>query len=105
MSLDNSGLQARIETIELWINTLQNSLNNVATRRELKNSMALISAQVTSLQDQVGNLDATGVLYPPRLTTTERNALTVTAGAVIYNTTLSKLQQYNGSAWETLTSA
>jgi hypothetical protein len=87
------------------VNTLQTSLNNTATRRELKNLVAVISQQVTSLQDQVGNLDATGVLYPPRYTTTERNALTVTAGATIYNTTLSKMEMYNGSDWETLTSS
>jgi hypothetical protein len=105
MALSDSQLQARIEQIELWINTLQTSILNLATRRELKNLMALTSAQVTSLQDQVGNLDSSGVLYPPRLTTTERDALTVTKGATIFNTTLNKLQTYTGSAWETLTSA
>jgi hypothetical protein len=105
MALTNSQLQSRIEQIELWINTLQTSLNNTATRREMKNLIALVSAQVTSLQDVVGTIDSTGALYPPRLTTEERNALTVTQGATIFNTSLDKLQMYNGSAWETLTSA
>jgi len=100
MSLTNSQLQARIETIELWINTIQQSLNNTATRRELKNLVALVSAQVTSLQDQVGNLDATGVLYPPLFTTTERDALTVTKGATIFNTTTNELNVYDGTAWQ-----
>jgi hypothetical protein len=37
---------------------------------------------------------------PPRMTTTERNAITsVPAGLVIYNTTTSNLNTYNGSAW------
>ena len=35
-------------------------------------------------------------------TTTERNALTSSAGDVIYNTTDSKVQFYNGSSWSDL---
>ena len=47
-------------------------------------------------------------MIPPRLTTTQRNALTGTgggslgnneAGATIYNTTTNKLQVWNGSTW------
>lgn len=32
-------------------------------------------------------------------TTTQRNALTSVAGDVIFNTTASKVQFYNGSSW------
>ena len=35
-------------------------------------------------------------------TTTERNSLTSAAGDLIYNTTDSKVQIYNGSAWNDL---
>jgi len=35
-------------------------------------------------------------------TTTQRNALTSAAGDVIYNTTDSKAQFYNGSSWSNL---
>ena len=35
-------------------------------------------------------------------TTTERNALTSAAGDMIYNTTDSKVQFYNGSSWSDL---
>ena len=105
MSLTNTQLQQRIETIELWVNTLQTSLNNTATRRELKNLVAVVSQQVASLSDQVGNINTTGALYPPRVTETERDALTVTASAVVYNTTDNKLNMYNGSAWEEITSS
>ena len=35
-------------------------------------------------------------------TTTQRNALTSAAGALIYNTTDSKVQFYNGSSWNDL---
>ena len=36
------------------------------------------------------------------LTTTQRNALTATAGMMIYNSTTNKLQCYNGSSWNDL---
>ena len=45
---------------------------------------------------------------PPKMTTTQRNTMTtsgVEEGGVIYNTTLSKLQFYNGTSWETITSS
>ncbi len=42
---------------------------------------------------------------PPRLTTTQRNAIgTPPAGLMVYNTTTNKLNFYNGTAWEAVTS-
>jgi hypothetical protein len=41
----------------------------------------------------------------PSYTTTERDALTARAGLTIFNSTTSKLNFYNGSAWEAVTSA
>lgn len=38
-------------------------------------------------------------MLPPRITTTERNALSPVAGAFIFNTTTSKFQGYTGIAW------
>jgi hypothetical protein len=45
---------------------------------------------------------------PPKMTTTQRNTMTtsgVEEGGVVYNTSLSKLQFYNGTSWETITSS
>jgi len=43
---------------------------------------------------------------PPRMTTTQRNAIaTPPAGLMIYNTSTNKLNFYNGTAWEAVTSA
>ena len=40
-------------------------------------------------------------MYPPKVSTAERNALQgVTAGALIYNTNTNKLQCHNGSGWQ-----
>ncbi len=43
---------------------------------------------------------------PPRMTTTQRNAISSPpAGLMIYNSSTNKLNFYNGSAWEVVTSA
>lgn len=43
---------------------------------------------------------------PPRMTTTEKNAISTPAtGLVVFDSTLAKLCVYTGSAWETVTSA
>lgn len=40
-------------------------------------------------------------MYPPKVSTGERNALVgVTAGAMVYNTSVNRLQVYNGSTWK-----
>ena len=42
---------------------------------------------------------------PPRMTTTQRDAISTPAeGLIIYNTTTKKLNFYNGTAWEAVTS-
>ena len=51
-------------------------------------------------------LAARRYMIPPKATTTERNNFTgLVSGAMIYNISLNKLQVYNGSAWETITSS
>jgi hypothetical protein len=43
---------------------------------------------------------------PPRMTTTQRNAISAPAeGLMIYNSTTKKLNFYNGTGWEAVTSA
>jgi len=47
----------------------------------------------------------TKAFYPPIVTTTQRDAMTVTEGAVVFNTTTNKLNFYTGSGWEAVTSS
>lgn len=42
---------------------------------------------------------STGWIKPPAMTSTERDAMTPVAGAMIFNTTTSKHQGYDGSNW------
>jgi hypothetical protein len=45
-----------------------------------------------------------GIFAAKNVTTTEKNALTPSAGWVVFDTTLGKLCVYSGSAWQTVTS-
>ena len=42
--------------------------------------------------------------YPPKLTTTERDTLSLTEGAMIYNSTNQRMEIYNGTEWTTIAS-
>lgn len=50
-------------------------------------------------------VSGTNGVQVPVVTTTAKNALTVTAGYIVFDSTLGKLCIYNGSAWQTITSA
>jgi len=62
---------------------------------------AEFNAGVTA-NGQVTITTTTGALTLPRMTTTQRNALTAAVGMIIYNTTDSKFQGYAGSSWVNL---
>jgi hypothetical protein len=49
-------------------------------------------------------LDGTNGVQVPVVTTTQKNALTVSAGYLVFDSTLGKLCVYTGSAWQTVTS-
>ena len=40
--------------------------------------------------------------YPPVMTTTQRDVMTVTQGAMIFNSTSKKMEFYDGTSWQTL---
>lgn len=62
---------------------------------------------ITPSASAVVELDSTSKGFlPPRMTTTEKNAIVAPAtGLVLFDTTLAKLCVYTGAAWETITSA
>lgn len=62
---------------------------------------ATFSAGVTA-NGPVTVTTTAGALTLPRMTTTQRNALTAAVGMIIYNTTDSKFQGYDGSSWVNL---
>jgi hypothetical protein len=73
----------------------QGSTFNVGIGTDTPNAKALLDVAST-----------TKGFLPPRMTTAQRDAITsVPAGLMIYNTSTNKLNFYNGSAWEAVTSA
>jgi hypothetical protein len=58
----------------------------------------------TNAPDADASLEIAGVkaVLLPRLTTTERNALTAANGMIIYNTTTSDIEGYTGGSWTAL---
>ena len=48
----------------------------------------------------------TAPFYPPVVTTSQRDSMSgMTKGAMVFNSSTNKLNVYNGSAWEAVTSA
>jgi len=63
----------------------------------------LDSTTAASTYAPINNPNFTGeYIRIPTITTTARDALTPTAGYMIFNTTVGAMQQYDGSAWNTI---
>ena len=71
-------------------------VGNGANSGELSDAMIILKNGKTTLPS------VTGSFTPNVLTTTQRDALTATAGMMIYNSTTSKHQGYDGSTWNDL---
>ena len=79
--------------------------DQVITNAKISNSAGIAGSKIAPDFSGVNAVTAR-FMVPPKVTTTQRGNLTgLVSGAFIYNTTLNKLQVYNGSAWETVTSS
>ena len=79
--------------------------DQVITNAKISNSAGIAGSKIAPDFSGV-NAVTTRFMVPPKITTTQRGNLTgLVSGAFIYNTSLNKLQVYNGSAWETVTSS
>lgn len=82
-------------------NTLASTFSSIAG--DGSGSITVETAQNGA--DYIWTFTLEGLLNLVPLTTTERNATTPVAGSIIYNSTTNKLNFYNGTAWEQVTSA
>ena len=79
--------------------------DQVITNAKISNTAGIAGSKIAPDFSAV-NAVTTRFMVPPKITTTQRGNLTgLVSGAFIYNTSLNKLQVYNGSAWETVTSS
>jgi len=73
------------------------------------NGSIVIGSNATAAHSECAILESTSTtqgFLPPRMTTTQRDAIaSPVAGLMAYNTSTNKLNFYNGSAWEQVTSS
>lgn len=108
----NSEVDLNIDETQLTTTFYGNDGTLGGARTVNMNSLALgftnASAGVAigaATANAVAILDLTSTtegFLPPRMTTTQRNAISAIAGLVIYNSTTNKLQCHNGSTWNDL---
>jgi hypothetical protein len=101
-----SGNSMIIENAASVIELRPASLSSVFSVNTNGNTILSSTGALTDVASSILTINSTtkGFL-PPRLTTTQKNAISSPAtGLVVYDTTLNKLSVYTGAAWETVTS-
>ena len=70
----------------------------------IKNNGQMFVGDIQSgeLSDKLQIDSTTQGFLPPRMTTTQRDAMEPATGLVIYDTSTNKLQCYDGSSWNNL---
>jgi hypothetical protein len=91
-----------------WLTTVDNAAETAGTYTSgmtLNNLGNLGIGTTTPAATAILDVQSTtkGVRFP-NMTSTQKNAITPSAGTVIFDTTLSKLCVYSGAAWQTITS-
>lgn len=81
--------------------------NFVSANSTTENGSLAINKNAAAATSSILELvSTTRGFLPPRMTTTQKNAITAPAtGLVVYDTTLNKLAVYTSAAWEAVTSA
>lgn len=64
------------------------------------NGNLLLGSGATTLSTKFEVRSTSGAFLPPRMTTTQKNNLIPTAGMIVYDFLLNKLQVYNGTIWQ-----
>lgn len=60
---------------------------------------AVIGGTIPTTDAKLDVVSTTGAFMPPRMTTTQRDALTPSEGMMIYNTTTKQFEGYEDAAW------
>ena len=106
-TLFNVGSIRAGSTVTGFINSAANAFTVMRTNNSNGNAtfdqfvaIGTTSSPVASAALEV--VSTTRGFLPPRMTTTQKNAITAVAGLVLYDSTTNKLQCYNGSTWNDL---
>ena len=83
-----------------WVQTIDNRANVVAVPNDLTVVGTAVIGDTSATANTVLTLTSTtGALLLPRMTTTQRDAMTAVNGMIIYNTTDDQFQGYGASSW------
>ena len=82
------------------VNIGSSTNDDVEIQRNYITKIDIQSSEV-QINDQVDINTTTGALIVPRMTTTQRNALSAVNGMIIYNTTTNQFNFFENSAWVT----
>tara|TARA_B100001778_G_scaffold136467_1_gene112354 strand:+ start:311 stop:601 length:291 start_codon:yes stop_codon:yes gene_type:complete len=75
------------------------SIQNNGSQYDVSISQDLDCSKVTA-SGEVKCTSTTAPFYPPVVNSSQRTGMTVTAGAMVYDSTENFLYFYNGSAWK-----
>ena len=76
--------------------------SNTDLVKVIDDGQVLVNVQSAEASAKLQIDSTTQGFLPPRMTTTERNAIEATAGLIVYDTTTNNLQCYDGSSWNNL---
>ena len=83
-----------------WVQTIDNRANVVAVPNDLTVVGTAVIGDTSATANTVLTLTSTtGALLLPRMTTTQRDAMTAVNGMIIYNTTDDQFQGYGAGSW------
>lgn len=121
MVINDSGLIQTRSNATLWLKAVTSGNNNVVANRcagcgsgsifsanvgtsapifnMLSTGQMTINGETPAASAALDITSTTRGLLIPRMTTTERTAITAATGLQVYNTTLNALEYWNGSAW------
>ena len=110
LGAEDSGASPTISTVQ--VNVGNNDVDFIVRGTSINSLIRTDAANNAVGINQSAPIDGSAIFeiesttkgfLPPRMTTTERNAISApAAGLVIYDTTTNKLQCYNGSTWNNL---
>lgn len=97
--LSNAGAEDAVLSSDINVGFTMATGGTIALRVDPANQNIAIGTSAVAADAQLDLQRTDGALLLPRLTTTQRDALTAADGMTIYNTTIDRLQVYRNGSW------
>lgn len=100
VAIGNNFRKATTAAIDLPSATVINTIANIGATNSITSGTMFGSVSAPNAAAAIEISSTTKGLLLPRMTTTQRNAITAVAGLVIFNTTTTKMECYDGATWQ-----